>query len=178
MIDMKIDQAKRFFFDREKIVAAVDKATRDRLSLGGRILQMAARKLIRKAPQKRIADLTEKQRDRYYEAFDKWRDGGKVGPKPRRPTASSRPGEPPRSQTGLLRKFLLFVIDLRNRSVVVGPALINKPTGAPRILEYGGTATINGRTVAIAPRPFMAPAYEIVRAKLVNLWRDAVRPAA
>jgi hypothetical protein len=52
----------------------------------------------------------------------------------------SPPGQPPRSRTGLLKRFLLFSYDDRSDSVVVGPVRISSLSGqAPMLLEFGGT---------------------------------------
>src|SRR5262245_52774098 len=55
---------------------------------------------------------------------------------------SSKPGAPPHSHTGLLKRFLFFSYDSAQRSVVVGPAKLNRGSGAPKVLEHGGRATI------------------------------------
>lgn len=54
----------------------------------------------------------------------------------------SRPGKPPRNQTGTLKKFLFFVFDKSRRSVVIGPAKTNQVGTAPESLESGGPVTI------------------------------------
>ncbi|MBL9140411.1 MAG: hypothetical protein JNK53_00975, partial [Phycisphaerae bacterium] len=55
------------------------------------------------------------------------REGGKKG-------IVSQPGQPPRSQTGLLKKFLIYVYvpgNFGKGSVWIGPALTNRSTNAP-----------------------------------------------
>ena len=39
---------------------------------------------------------------------------------------SSKPGQPPKSHSGVLKKFIYFAFDPSSRSVVVGPALTNQ----------------------------------------------------
>ena len=59
---------------------------------------------------------------------------------------SSKPGQPPKSHSGILKKFLYFAFDFSSRSVVVGPALTNQTvanqravgTTIPGVLESGG----------------------------------------
>jgi len=144
MLDFRI---KALFFDREKVVRAVDKARRAVLSRAGAFIRTAARTSIRK------------------------RKG------------SAPPGSPPHSHVGLLRNFILFGYDRASDSVVVGPAKLNKPTEAPRVLEHGGTTTVTkfsrGRLrksrIAIKPRPYMGPALEKERPKLQKLWAGSVR---
>ena len=97
----------------------------------------------------------------------------------------SRPGHPPRSVTGLLRDFLIFRFDQSAQSIVVGPAFLSgskvKPT-IPEILETGGVEMsmvrrgrgYQRRPVAIAPRPYMAPALERSQQKLSQFWKDSL----
>ena len=98
----------------------------------------------------------------------------------RRRKRSSRPGQSPTNQTGLLKRHIYFVFDPERRSVVIGPVLLNRGTGAPATLEYGGETTIETRRrervrVEIQPRPFMGPAFAQELPQLPALWRDSVR---
>lgn len=144
MIDMRI---KSLFFDREKVIRAVDKAKRAVLSKAGAFIRTVARTSIRK------------------------RKG------------SAPPGSPPHSHVGLLRNFILFGYERASDSVVVGPAKLNKPTEAPRVLEHGGVTTVTKfargrlrkRRVRMKARPFMGPALEKERPKLPKLWAGSVR---
>ncbi len=47
----------------------------------------------------------------------------------RRRKATSAPGEPPSSRTGLLRRFIFFGYDRGRRSVVIGPERANQKAG-------------------------------------------------
>jgi len=84
----------------------------------------------------------------------------------------SRPGQPPSSHTGLLKKFIFFGYEPQQRSVVIGPVqLTQKGRGeAPSLLEHGGSATISYRgkrkRARIRQRPFMNPALEKEQPKL------------
>jgi hypothetical protein len=143
MIEMRI---KSVFFDRPKVIKAVDRAKRQALSKGGAFIRQAA----------------------------------KTGIRPRKGT--SKPGSPPFSHEGSLRRLILFAYDERTDSVVVGPVGFRKST-APNVLEFGGTTTIFRRRggrfvreqVRIAARSYMAPALERERPKLPALWRNSVR---
>lgn len=96
---------------------------------------------------------------------------------------SSVPGKPPKSHTGLLKDFIYFVYEPRSRSVVVGPAKLNKPGLAPATLEHGGTTTIVKRVhgkrthknVRIAARPYAKPALDKERPKFAQFWADTVK---
>lgn len=62
----------------------------------------------------------------------------------RRTKSASRPGEPPRSHKGYLKKFLFFSYSARDKSVVVGPTpLPGQSRGrVPPLLEEGGTTAL------------------------------------
>ncbi|MCL4198983.1 MAG: hypothetical protein KJZ69_15955 [Phycisphaerales bacterium] len=102
----------------------------------------------------------------------------------RKRKGSSKPGSPPHSHVGLLRRFILFGYDRQSDSVVVGPVGFKAST-APRVLESGGTTTVTRRRrgkrterrVRIAARPYMTPALEKERPKLPELWRNSVKGA-
>jgi hypothetical protein len=98
----------------------------------------------------------------------------------RRRKRPSQPFESPTNQTGLLKRHIYFVFDPDRRSVVIGPIWLNRGSGAPATLEYGGETTVatpDGKSVrvAIAPRPYMGPAFRQELPKLPALWRDSVR---
>ena len=92
---------------------------------------------------------------------------------------ASLPGQPPSSHTGLLKRFLFYSYDDSRRSVVIGPAKLNaKNTGAPEVLEYGGSTTLEigkeKRKIQIASRPYMNPAFEKTKTQLPHLWRNSI----
>jgi hypothetical protein len=98
----------------------------------------------------------------------------------RKKKGTSPPGGPPYAHVGLLRRLLFFSYDRSTESVVIGPVLKDRPTGAPENLEYGGKADLKqrgGKTkrVRIRPRPFMGPAFQAELPKLEPMWRDSVR---
>ena len=110
------------------------------------------------------------------EAKSSIRPGGKKG-------KTSLPGEPPRSQTGLLKRFLFFGYDTSSQSVVVGPAKLGgiKGKDAPHTLEYGGSTeatsfyTKNTKRVTIAARPYMTPALNKNLPKLPAMWANSIK---
>jgi len=88
----------------------------------------------------------------------------------------SKPGNPPFSHTGVLKRFLFFGYDANRRSVVIGPVFVSGKSGkAPRIIEHGGTVTLPTGTANIQPRPFMQPAFEKELPRARDMWRDSVR---
>lgn len=106
----------------------------------------------------------------------------------RKRRAISKPGQPPSSHEGSLRRFLFFAWDSRTESVVVGPASF-RGSRAPELLERGGKAEVrritrkNGkRTVRTEradyrPRPYMRPALRtaVDSGKVAARWRNSVR---
>jgi hypothetical protein len=59
----------------------------------------------------------------------------------RKRKAVGRPGEPPSSHEGSLKRLILFAFDTQSQSVVVGPARF-RAGEAPPLLEFGGTALV------------------------------------
>jgi len=114
------------------------------------------------------------------------RTAAKSSIKPRK--KPSRPGNPPRSHTGLLKRHIYFVHDPVRRTVVIGPTLLNSAkrrnvrpaTTVPNVLEYGGKArvidrrTLRTRTIRIAERPYMRPALKKGLDDLERIWKDSV----
>lgn len=183
------------FFDRQKVARAVDRAERKNLSKGGAFVRRTGRTLLRKkARLGRASDLEGKRREYYEQRVAEAKERGE--PPPPRPLKHSRPGEPPKQITGLLRRFLFFSFDRSTRSVPVGPAkLSGKDADTPRLLEEGGNArrrlsvpvrrrsgprkgklvlqrkSVNAKYEA---RPFMGPALDKNQSKLAQLWANSV----
>lgn len=106
----------------------------------------------------------------------------------RKRKASSRPGSPPSSHMGFLKRFIFFDVSLGRKSVIIGPARIQAANGEQLpALEYGGPTTIRLRVrgkrrrtgrrvrVVIAARPFMGPSFEEEKRKLPLMWRDSIK---
>jgi hypothetical protein len=95
----------------------------------------------------------------------------------RKRKGTSRPGHPPFSHVGTLKRFIFFGYDDRRRSVVIGPVIAPGKRGtAPNALEYGGRVTLPyWRRVPIRPRPYMHPAFEKELVKVPDLWRDSIK---
>lgn len=178
MISLTVKQAKAGFFDRAAVGNAVDAATKKVLSKAGAFVRLDAKSSIKQARQKALGELTEDERKIYERRIKEWKkDKGKK--KPKRPVASSRPGEPPRSVVGTLKKFLFFAYDAQKKSVVIGPAKVNAKGDAPAPLEFGGASTISTakgrRTATIKKRPYMAPALAKNESKIQEMYRDSIK---
>jgi hypothetical protein len=168
-----IKASRRNFFDRKGVADAVTKQTADALRLGGGLIRKIMRRSIRSGGTNQTA---------------------------------SRPGEPPRTHGKQLLKRLIYFNFVRggvlkDHSVWVGPVLSNTPTGAPEILEFGGTVhlpkgtpiRVDGRTdkrgrlrggkfvpgpertIRIAPRPYLGPALDkaVASGQLPGYWKNA-----
>ena len=94
---------------------------------------------------------------------------------------ASKPGSPPSSHTGLLKRFIFFGYDRSQASVVIGPQRLSKKGKgqAPRLLEYGGSYRIKRRgkrkQVRMTARPFMGPAFAKEKPKLPQMWKNSVK---
>jgi hypothetical protein len=97
---------------------------------------------------------------------------------------TSRPGEPPSSHAGLLKKLIFFSYEPARQSVVIGPERLNQKIGdAPHALEHGGETEIASgwgarrrkRRITLAARPYMGPAFEKERPKLPAMWAESIR---
>lgn len=174
MIKLKIDDAKRMFFNADIIGDAVNKSSRQVLKKYGGLVRKIARRSLRKARQKPIGQLTEEERKNLRIRQEIAKRTGK--PKPARPLLPSKPGEPPRVITGLLKKFTYFVFDPATQSVLVGPVKLHqKSDGVPEALEFGGRSTdTKGRPITIKARPWMTPANAIAMKQLPGMWANSV----
>lgn len=100
----------------------------------------------------------------------------------------SKPGNPPSSHTGILKRLIFFGYEPAGRTVVIGPVAHGKGE-APSLLEFGGKVT---RTVlyrrggkyrekrqrmTYRPRPFMGPAMVKELPNLPKRWAGSVRSA-
>lgn len=176
MFDMRIKQQ---FFDRKKVINAIDRTTRRALSRFGAYVRTRAKQSISsRGRQMRLDEMTTQQRRRYHIAVERAKQESRR--KPRRPTAPSAPGKPPRSHTGLLKRFIFFGYEPRRRGVVIGPARLNQKAEVdgftvPELLEEGGDVVVDGAHRHYAARPFMGPAFRKELPGLPQRWREAVR---
>lgn len=168
MITVKLDTAKKMFFDPNKVLKDMDKKTEKALGRGGAMIRQDARRLIKSAVVKRRGRLKKGQLRRTINR------------------GSSKPGDPPFSQTGRLRENIFYfpIREFGHWNVVVGPVRLNNSTDAPHTLEFGGSTTvtkltsqrrIEHRKVDIEARPYMAPALQSLldRGKLPDQFRTA-----
>lgn len=156
-LNYKIDDAKTFFFDRAGVDDLHKDAKRGLIRFGA-LVRVTAKRSMRRARQLKLAEMTKEQRRKYYIKSGIAKSQGE--PRPKRPLAPSEPGEPPRRRVGYISKFLFFAYEQSERSVVVGPAQLDAPTGAPEVLEEGGYVETRQGSVRISQRPYMKPAFD------------------
>jgi len=134
-----------------------------------------------KAPVLRAVARAERQVLSKAGAFVRRRAKGLV----RKRKRVSRPGEPPSSHAGHLRRLIFFGYDRAASSVVIGPLRFGQGE-APALLEFGGIVTRERkagrgrtmgarRTMRYRPRPFMGPALEAETPNFPSLFKDCIR---
>lgn len=177
MLNLKIEAAKKIFFDRAAVISAITPAERKVHSKFGAYVRTTAQQSIKPARRRRVSEMGDQERKRFksLRAIVLWHRGVEIKPD----YAASDAGSPPRSVSGLLKKFIFFGLDFATRSVIIGPALLNKGNGAPEVLEYGGQTTVTagpdrGKRITVAPRPYMRPAFSKILPQLNSMWRNAI----
>ena len=83
---------------------------------------------------------------------------------------ASAPGTPPHTRAGLLKNSILFGVEKKRQSVVIGPADSMIGT-AMTAHEYGGRY----RKRRYPKRPLMGPTLEKTASRLPSLWEKAVK---
>jgi hypothetical protein len=160
---------KELFFDRDKVKAAVDKATRDNLSKGAAYIRRSARDSIKDRMDGRSAP----GQPPYSHIGAKRRKLNR-----RRKAAGLDPVKG--GFQGV--KHILYGFDPVARSVIIGPVSNRKGT-VTHVLEFGGSESVKQvckghtetKTIYIAPRPFMGPALRKEAPNLPKLWADSVK---
>ena len=82
----------------------------------------------------------------------------------------SQPGEPPHTRRGALKRGILFGVDRRTNSVVVGPSVRFVGTSM-QAHEFGG----GYKRERYPKRPLMGPSLRESAPHLAKMWRDAVK---
>ena len=98
----------------------------------------------------------------------------------RKRKAVSKPGQPPSSHTGLLKRLIYFGYDPTRKSVVIGPEPLNGRSQGAHVLEYGGRQRIrtsDGKPVHAnyRARPFMGPAFSKEKPGLPAMWANSIK---
>ena len=92
--------------------------------------------------------------------------------------APAKPGQPPKSRTGLLKQHIYFLYDAKNDSVIIGPAALSGTVSQSRLatetLEVGGSVTRDGQIYVYAKHPYMKPAYEKTLPKAAEMFKGSL----
>lgn len=175
MIGLKLETAKGLFFDRRAVTSRLTQAKRRVFSRAGGLVRKTARRSIRPISKRLLGQIAVKKAEanrlpaKNPRRRTLWRE---IRELQRR--AHSRPGKPPKSITGLLRNNIYYVFDPLAESVVIGPTLLGKSSGAQQTLEYGGQVQFGPRKVSILPRPYMGPAQQQVQPAVAEMFRDSL----
>lgn len=132
-MELTLKQAKEFFFDRMRVMEAVEQGRASALAKLGGFVRTAARRSMRKARRMKEAELSESQLAIF--VF-----GGRR--RESLPLKSSEPGEPPRVRKGTLKNGILFAYDPRTKSVVAGPVRFPSAGDVAANLEHGGATEV------------------------------------
>lgn len=93
--------------------------------------------------------------------------------------APAKPGQPPKSRTGLLKRFIFFVYDKQNDSVIIGPAALNGTKEqnrlATEVMEIGGSVTRDGKRYVYAKHPYMEPAFQKELPKAAAMFSGEIK---
>lgn len=175
---LKFKDFQAGFLDSRAIRDPVDRAAKSRLTIWGGLVRKVARNSIRPARQKSESEMLPAERQAWAISRDK---ALRAGRRPyRRPGAPSKPGEPPRGQSGLLRRSIFYAMVGRpgGRGAVAGP-FRTRSDGAEALEKTGVYAITRGpnrgKRIGAKPRTFMAPAAEVANEKLPALWAGSIR---
>lgn len=96
----------------------------------------------------------------------------------------SKPGNPPFSKKGQLKKFIFFKYEPNRHNVVIGPELLpgsrNTLPTIPEVHEYSGKLRRKPKgkrpyTAKYPARSYMHPAFEQKKRELPQIWKDSLR---
>lgn len=160
-MSFSIDQAKSFFFDRQKVLDKLDAKTRRGLSRIGAFVRRRAKSSLRYAKQTAAPG---KPPYVHKGGFLKKR---------------TSKGVTTTAAASFLRELVFFAYDPQTKSVVIGPTLGGPQTGAPHALEHGGQSRrkVGGkfRATRVRPHPFMRPALEAEAPTMAQTLKAAIR---
>jgi hypothetical protein len=174
LINCKIDESKSRFFDRLAVLKRLTAAERKVFNRVGATARTYARRSMRPASKQKLKQIVEKRRE-LRRVLQRMRHGGKAGAraaklqqeiKALQKQVHSKPGDPPKTIIGTIKRQLFYGLDNDFKTVVVGPVLFAPKTGAPHDLEEGAKQ--------LQPRPFMGPAKEKIQPQIAGFFRDAV----
>jgi len=153
MLTLNIKTAKKFFFDRQKIIDRIGTQRANLLrNVGGFVSKTAARSMRKKGYARNPPKKTKGKAWKTWQAEIR----GEV---------SSKPGSPPFSHStdpkATLRN-ILFIYDTSKEAMVVGPEGLNQKNAfgisgtVPSLHEYGGTSTVREKLVSFTDEEIIA----------------------
>lgn len=201
MVSMTVVQSVRSSFIQYKMQArfldrafasAVDPPKLRFFMRAGAAVRLTARRLLKQAPKKRIADLSRieaanyatakklyqqgrRRNTRSMKTSGRWIDRSALPQKPVLPDRVAEPGRPPYLHvdwdhgTSPLKHRLWFALTPDKERVVIGPAVIGRNI---RVVKWGGTPSLARLE---QHNPFMVPAFKIIEPKLPDYLQAAVR---
>ena len=88
----------------------------------------------------------------------------------RRSDRPARPGQPPHTRRGQLKRALRYAVEKERERVLIGPTytVVGRSASAH---EFGGRY----RSETYPKRPFMGPALMAIRSRLPRMWADSIR---
>lgn len=182
MFTLKLDEVKSRFFDRTAVTSRLSKAKRRQFSKAGGLTRKIARNSMRPVSKRILKQISKKRKiafllvTRANQTPSTLRARAKIAEEIRalEKQAASKPGQPPKTRKGTIKKQLFYAFDPGRESVVIGPILFAPKNNAPETLEYGGQTTIGPQKVYIAARPYMGPARDKVMPQVAGFFRDSL----
>ncbi|MBX3444258.1 MAG: hypothetical protein KF774_17785 [Planctomyces sp.] len=161
-------------FNPERVLRQTAAGQRRALVRAGALARGVAKRMFRRPRRVSLGEMTVEQRLAWDARLRRARRQGQ--PRPQRPWAKPKSGEPPASRSGRVKRLIKFAVE--DDDVLVGPE--KSGTGTVSLLEHGGTGMLpawGGQRVPMRfhGNPFMAPTLDVVRPKLPELFRDCVR---
>ena len=108
-------------FDAKKVLARQKKVTAQFMKMYGQDVQRAAKALLGRKPKK---------------------------PKPGELVERSKPGQPPKNQTGTIKRLVRFGLSDTKQSVAIGPIQFEGESQGAYALEYGGKTKLKIRPIS------------------------------
>lgn len=175
LIQFTVDQAKGYFFDREKIIKALDKAEHSSIFRGLMLVRKIAQRSMRSGGKKKKRSLpgqppryhgTKYLRKFLYAAYDTQHKVGVAGPTLLTGSGKRNHGKtvPETLEYGGEVDTTDFLV--RGEWISIGDKSLtaNAKRWAPR----------RNRVATIEPRPYMKPAYEKAKPSLMKFWQDSM----
>lgn len=162
-----VQDAKNCFFDSPAVERAVGRAKARQLNKLGGATRLRAKFSIKRAPALDAQTGQVTRRSKKKATVD----------------ATAKPGDPPYSHQGTLRKLILYGLGNDGSSMLAGPVKFpSRFGGGPEFVEHGGDTTLRigprgkPHSVHYHGNPFMAPAMAEELPKWIESWKGSIKP--